>query len=772
MPNIERGAREREPPPSANPESKFRNHAVSAALTMSLMSQGRQSSDLQQFTSKNMANQRHETVSSERSEAKLDKQIHTNEQARDGLIGEKKSASIERTEIIKSDYGSVSNYNNAMNAPKIEQQRSELVKGKQRVSAERNALIKTEFGSHENYRNVQSYINSEQKRGELIDSKKSLVAERKELLKSGDNPNRLKKVEAKINRLDGQIRTESANMKTLSTQSGIESMRSSCATRADFLALKSQHFSKSAELTAVDRKFAQINKDIDKATAKLQTVSNQSNVSALRARNSRGDFLQSRSSVAVVKSERLTSADAKIGGINSQINARSSNIREFSARRENLLSQRSNSEQFRAGGKRSQTYSLKSSCGLERSATKADGALLKAEKKMPTHRVVRMSYKFDSTTGKINKSLVLEKKIKPVDGGFVTKGLKGASTITAARLGQSIHSQISKVENETQNVGLKAAHKAERFAEHGMTKGVQRAHKFIKERPYKKVSKLQLKSDKAKAKLYAKKKGGSARQMKKHAKSYMKQARQARISKSPLQKLMEKIIEKIKFLIQALIRKITVLLGKPLTIATLVTIIVSIVLALVLAIAGGSGAFLGAFYAEDTQIHGAVAHANAHAITAVQATINAVNTSGADEVIVQPYTLSYNPYALISYLSAFAYVNSNEDNAFVATDTAIVRAIEDFINTMYYVQVETFVEIRERTETRTVTDDEGNTETITVTVQYTWTIMVITVMRYTEDSVANVVFNSGSPYSPNMLDYYQMYRETNGFRPDLFPNFA
>jgi hypothetical protein len=292
--NIERGAREREPPRSpnsdANPESKFRNHAVNAALTMSLLS--RQSGDLQQFTAKNMANQRHETVSFEKSEAKLDKQIHTNEQARNNLIADKKVVSAERSEIIKSDYGSVANYNNAMNAPKIEQQRGELVVGKQRVSAERNALIKTEFGSHENYRNVQSYINSEQKRGELIDSKKSLVSERKELLKSGENPNRLKKVEAKINRLDGQIRTESANMKSLSTQSGIDSMRSSCATRADFLALKSQHFSKSAELTAVDRKFAQINKDIDKATAKLQTVSSQSNVSALRASNNRGDFLQ------------------------------------------------------------------------------------------------------------------------------------------------------------------------------------------------------------------------------------------------------------------------------------------------------------------------------------------------------------------------------------------------------------------------------------------------------------------------------------------------
>jgi len=761
--NRERNAREREPPtPSANQEGKFRNHAIDAALTISLLSSaGSNSNDLRQFTASNLANQRKEDVSSERNEAKLDKKIHQTEQQRNDLISDKKAALNERSEVIKSEYGSVSNYNNSMNAPKIEQQRSELIVGKQRVSAERNALIKSEFDSHENYCNVQSYINSEQRRGELIDSKKSLVSERKELLKSGENPNRLKKVERKINRLDGQIRAESANMKTLSAQSGIDSMRSQCATRADFLALKSQHFSKSAELTALDKKYNQICKDVDKSTAKLQTVSQ--NQSALRASNSRGDFLQQRSSSAVVKSERLNLADRKVGELSSQINEKSSKLCEFSARRENLLSERSSSQQFRAGGRRD-SLSLKSDCKLERNAAKADKSLLKAEKKMPTHRVVRMSYKFDSDTGKINKSLTLEKKIKPVDGGLVTKGLKGATTITAAKLGHSIHGQISKHENETQNVGLKAAHTAEKFVEHSATKSVQRAHKFLKERPYKKVSKLQHKADKANAKLYAKRKGGTARQMKKNAKSYMNKAKQARITKSPANKLLEKIIEKIKIFLKMLIKKIVVLLGKPLAIATAVLIVVSIIMVLVLAIAGNSGAFLGAFYAEDGEIHAAYNYSVDYTQTAIQAAIDTIDTSGVDEIIVNPIVINHNPYAVIAVVSAFVLENGGEDNSFIASDTSVQAAIQGFINRLYIVHYSTATYVYTVEEV----DDDGD---VTIT-EIPHTVMTVTVVRREEDEAAQMLFNSGSPYTAAMFELYQLYMETNGFRPDIFPAFA
>jgi hypothetical protein len=140
---IELGARERNPPPApANSDSKFRNHAIDAALTVSLLSSaGKSSSDLRQFTASNLANQRKEDVSSERSEAKIDKKIHNTEQQRSDLIADKKAALDERNDVIKSEYGSVQNYNNSMNAPKIEQQRSELVTGKKRISAERNVLL-------------------------------------------------------------------------------------------------------------------------------------------------------------------------------------------------------------------------------------------------------------------------------------------------------------------------------------------------------------------------------------------------------------------------------------------------------------------------------------------------------------------------------------------------------------------------------------------------------------------------------------------------------
>ena len=493
--NIERGARELETPqgtfPSHPAESKFKNHAIDAALTISLLSSsGKTSKGLQQFSAKNISQHQRNDKASEKSEAKVRKRAFKAEDSQHIAVADKKELLSERSEIIKSEYGSIKGYNIAKQSP--------------------------------------DFIKSE----------------------------RLKEVEFKVAKADGVIR--------------------------------------------------------DKGNK----------------------------------------------------------VRKLSARAENIRTERSENRSFHV-------------------SEKSNKKLVKAEKKI-NHRIIRKSYKFDSVNGKINKSLTLEKSIKPLDGrgGIVTKGLKGAGAITAVRLSASIHGQLTKHGSGTDSE--KAFNTGIRAIEHGAVKATKHAHKFLKERPYKRVSKLQLKSDKANAKLYAKRKGGSAKQMKKHAKQYMNKAKQARKAMTTGEKV-GKAIKAVAMAVKKLLFNPVVL--KVLLVAALVVLIVSMIMSLILAVANDGMNIMGAFLTDDENIYAAQNHANAHAKTTVTNVINnLINNTTAEEVWLNSFTVGHNPYSLISFLSAYSlHLSGDEyDNSFVFTDNHIRQATERFINTMYTVTHSTF----------------------------------------------------------------------------------
>jgi hypothetical protein len=695
------GAGVRSPPP-ANSDSKFRNHAIDTALTISLLSSaGSNSRDLRQYSAANVNQHRKNEITSEKKQAKSQRKAFQAEDSRYVAIDYKQGLMNQRSEIIKSEYGSIKDYNIAKKS--------------------------AGFTKSDKLLNIESKINNTNQ----------------QIQKAG------KKIRKNTERAEN-IRIERGENQALRAGGKVYDKREVKEAKADRKAFRADV----SRTVAVDDKRVLLRERTEIIKSDYGSIANY-NI----AKKSGGANFER------MKSPKLQQVEWKIADLDAKTQSKHRKFKKHSSSAEKLSDKRSQSKYFRQSGEFGN--SLTSNCKFERKAAKSDIKLAKAERKI-SHRIVRKSYKFDSTTGKINKSLMIDKDIKPIKrGGIVSVGLKGATAFTALRLSQSIHGQISKHENDTQNVGLKAAHKAERFAEHGMMKSIQRTHTYLKERPYKKLSKLQHKADKANAKLYAKRKGGSARQMKKNAKTYMQRAKQSRIAQSPLQKLMEKMIMKFKILIKMAIKKIVVLLGKPLAILTAVLIVVSIIMALIIAITGSSGDFLGAFFTEDSEIHAAVAHANSHAQTAVQSAINSVVDSvPADSVMIEQYTLNYNPYALISVLSAFIYIRSGDahDNSFIASDTHIRATIERFINTFYVVQYNTVVEII----TEITVDDDGE-ETVTET---THTTLHIRVRNIGEDSAALAVFNSGSPYIPAMFEGYQMYMETLGFRSDLFPAWA
>jgi hypothetical protein len=206
---------------------------------------------------------------------------------------------------------------------------------------------------------------------------------------------------------------------------------------------------------------------------------------------------------------------------------------------------------------------------------------------------------------------------------------------------------------------------------------------------------------------------------------------------------------------------------KVLLVAALIVLIISLILSLIIAVANDGMNIFGAYLAEDEEIYAADDYANTYTVTAVQNAINGVISSvNPDTTVIAPYTLGHNPYALISFLSALSFSESGDEyeNAFSASDSAIIAAIELFVNTMYYVTYST----SSTTTTEWFQDADGEWYSV-VTTHIT---LNITVNQRTEDETVQIIFNSGSPYTPEMYELYQMYMETQGFRPDLFPAHA
>ncbi|MCL2078757.1 MAG: peptidoglycan DD-metalloendopeptidase family protein [Oscillospiraceae bacterium] len=124
---------------------------------------------------------------------------------------------------------------------------------------------------------------------------------------------------------------------------------------------------------------------------------------------------------------------------------------------------------------------------LEKAQHKAERSgekLKKAQSKLPTKRKLTTRPAFDEKKGKPKPKLHFEKEVKTqhqhLKGPLVTRPVKAAAR-SSTRL---VHSKVFEAEHE--NVGLKAAHRAEMLAEGGL-RTVYRLHKTA---PYRKIEKL------------------------------------------------------------------------------------------------------------------------------------------------------------------------------------------------------------------------------------------------------------------------------------------
>ncbi|MCL2499790.1 MAG: peptidoglycan DD-metalloendopeptidase family protein [Defluviitaleaceae bacterium] len=380
---------------------------------------------------------------------------------------------------------------------------------------------------------------------------------------------------------------------------------------------------------------------------------------------------------------------------------------------------------------------------LEKRADKLDKKLEKAQEKLPAKTVKVKTLEFDEGKSKaVSKLTHAKEKIpigeakwnNPKDKVLPAKAAGAVTSIAVTK----IHTKIHQVEHE--NVGIKVTHKAELLTESGY-RGVKQtarsAYRFHKNRPYRRLAKLERKSIKNKIRLDYKKalrdnpklkSNPLSRFMQKRAikRNYAKQLRAAKKAAHTTGKAVGFTAKAAK-VVTAILRKNPVFLVKGILLLLMVFLILSM-FSMCMGMFSGTSSFIGSVtYAADFGDIDDASIKYTELETDLRIYINDIQTNypGYNEYRLNIDSIGHDPFALMVFLTAVY-----EDFTFAE----VAATIQEIFDAQYALETESVIEIRTREEERTGvgswTDVNGVTHlytyTYTVTVEYEWHILYVT----------------------------------------------
>lgn len=404
----------------------------------------------------------------------------------------------------------------------------------------------------------------------------------------------------------------------------------------------------------------------------------------------------------------------------------------------------------------------------EKKVYKLQKRLDKAEDKLPHQRVFHVRKEWNSEKQKMQRKLKLEKEVKPLPKpNIVQKGVQGAKHAVTTAVSGTVHQQISKYEDENQT--LKAAHGTEKVAESALrfaSHKVKATNQKLKEKPYKKASKLKFDTENAHKKLNQHKvalEHKTEQQTKKEAKKALKKAQQkqnqknaAKTAKKGASKAGKKAGEAAKDVSQIIVKAVT---NNKVVIIILVIFLLLFGLLFTLGSSGFSsladtgGMVIASSYTSDEED---IYAAENYMVSLENNLTNEINNIpniyvGWNEYNYYLDPIQHDPYELISYLTAmkidFEY------------DAEIQGLIQEIFNALYTLEVESIHEVRSYQYIDY--DEEGNE--VIVTVYYDYYILNITLTANDWDSVVKPKLEAAGVY-----DVYLLLLETKGNKPDLF----
>jgi len=403
----------------------------------------------------------------------------------------------------------------------------------------------------------------------------------------------------------------------------------------------------------------------------------------------------------------------------------------------------------------------------EKRVFKLEKRLDKAESKLKHQRVFHVRKVWNSDKQKMQRKLKLEKEVKPLPKpNIVQKGVQGAKHAVTTAVSGTVHQQISKYEDENQT--LKAAHGTEKVAESALrfaSNKVKTTNQKLKEKPYKKASKLKFDTENAHKKLNQHKvalEHKTEQQTKKEAKKALKKAQQkqnqknaAKTAKKGASKAGKKAGEAAKDVSQIIVKVVT---NNKVVIIILVIFLLLFDLLFTLGSSGFSsladtgGMVIASSYTSDEED---IYAAENYMVSLENNLTNEINNIpniyvGWNEYNYYLDPIQHDPYALISYLTALE-INFDYD-----ADTQ--AKIQEIFNALYTLEVESIHEVRSY---QYIEYDENGNEVL-VTVYYDYYILNVTLTANDWESVVKPRLEAAGVY-----DVYLLLQETQGNKPDL-----
>lgn len=417
---------------------------------------------------------------------------------------------------------------------------------------------------------------------------------------------------------------------------------------------------------------------------------------------------------------------------------------------------------------------------LEEKSERANEKVEKAKEKLPTKKKIKKQRLYDEESGKSKTKLYFEDEAVQSKAGKNVVVKAGTKVVDATKLavGAKVHGKVSEVEDE--NLGVKSAHQSEMVAE-GTGRAIKAGIRVHKEKPYEKVSKLEIRAEKANTKLLFEKSLEENPELKKSRLSKYFQKREIKKRYAAAYKATKNGTEavaatstaasnsasaavKVKNAVTTFAKKNTAVIATGGFIIVVLVMFLSGLGTMGTMISQTGGAVVESTYLSSDEDIYAVDEAYAELEAALQSQVNRIEMTypGYDEYRYQVDEITHDSYALISYFTA-------KYGDFTAAD--VQSEIQALFDEQYSMRVWDETEIRTRTETRTgtreVTDPEtGETTTeeyeYEVEVEYEYHILNIQVTNKGLDAIAFASLNE------NQKRHYQIYQASLGNRSYLF----
>jgi murein DD-endopeptidase MepM/ murein hydrolase activator NlpD len=402
---------------------------------------------------------------------------------------------------------------------------------------------------------------------------------------------------------------------------------------------------------------------------------------------------------------------------------------------------------------------------LDKAQSRADNTaakLDKAREKLPSKTHIKAERVYDDAKGKAKTKLRFEKEAIPLGEKKPTVPAQagkaaGRSTVRAAA--NTIHQKIAEVEKE--NVGVESSHKLEQAAENlnRARRSAGSALRYVKERPYQRVAKLERKAAKANIRLNYRKALNDNPKLKSNVFSRMAQKRkikreyakaaQASAKKGAIAaKKTGAAIGKAGKALIVFVKSHPAVIGIIAGLLLLVFVISSMLSSCTNMAIGGLGAiFSSSHLSEDVDIDNAgIIYTEWETDLRLQIANAETDWPGYDEYRYDIGDIGHDPRVLMAYLTAKFQV---------FTFSEVESDLREIFDGQYRLEFSPEVEIRARTVTRTDPDTGEDYEDIE---EYEWHILNIIL---TSSPFANIVLPR---LSDDEREIFDLITDTGGNR--------